>query len=84
MLVRIIIGLIGIVIGFFMVWKAEKFAEAIGPMQWAEKFFGGSRSSTGYQIIGIAIIILSFMIMTNMIGGLIMAILGPMFKGLNR
>ena len=84
MLVRIIIGLIGVVIGFFMTWKAEKFAEAIGPMEWAEKLFGGSRSSTGYKVIGIIVILVSFAVMTNMIGGIITAILGPMFRGLNR
>ena len=84
MLVRIIIGLIGVVIGFFMVWKAEKFVEAIGSMEWAEKFFGPNRSSAGYQAIGIVIILISFTIMTNMIGGIIMAILGPMFRGINQ
>ena len=82
MLVRIIMGLIGVVIGFFMVWKAEKFVEAIGPMEWAEKFFGGSRSSTGYQVIGIIIILISFAVMTNLIGGILNATLGRLFVGL--
>jgi hypothetical protein len=84
MLVRIIIGIIGIIIGFLIVWKAEKVVEAVGPMEWAEKFFGSGRSSTGYQMIGIIIIILAFIVMTNMIGGILTTIFGSTIKGLSK
>ncbi len=81
MLIRIIMGLIGVAIGFFMVWKSDKFVENVGSLEWAEKFFGPRRSSSGYKVIGIIIILLSFIVMTNMIGGLIMFALGPLFRG---
>ena len=71
MLVKILIGLICAVAGFLIVWKPEKMVEFIGEQQWAEKFFGYGRSSTGYQIIGIIIIIVGFLIMTGSIEGIL-------------
>ena len=80
MLVRIIAGLAIAVAGFFIVWKPGKMVEMIGEQQWAEKFFGYGRSSTGYQVIGIVAIIVGFLIMTGSIGGVLLWFFGPMVK----
>lgn len=63
--------------GFMMVWKPGKMVEFMGEQQWAEKFFGYGRSSTGYQVIGIVVIIVGFIVMTGSIGGIILWIFGP-------
>ncbi|MFA6421961.1 MAG: hypothetical protein WCV92_00985 [Candidatus Buchananbacteria bacterium] len=80
MLVQIIIGLICLVVGFFFVWKPEKMVEFIGEQQWAEKFFGYGRSSTGYQVIGIVIIFVGFVIMTGLGGGMLRFFFGPAIR----
>jgi len=64
-------GLIGVAIGVLLVWKSDKVVESVGPIEWAEKFFGPGRSSNGYQVVGIVIIFFSFAIMTNLIGGML-------------
>ncbi len=69
MIAQIIYGFIGIIIGFFMTWKSRWFYEMIGEQAWAEKIFGSGRSETAYKMIGIAIIIVSFLIMTGLIKG---------------
>ncbi len=66
-----------VVVGFLIVWKPGKMVEFMGEQQWAEKFFGYGRSSTGYQLIGIVAIIIGFLVMTNSVGGIIMWIFVP-------
>ncbi len=79
-MVKIIIGLIGVALGFLMVWKPRAFLEMIGEQAWAEKIFGYGHGTTAYQTIGIIIIFLSFMIMTGLIEGTVVWIFSPLFK----
>ncbi len=68
MFARILIGLLMVLVGFFMVKKPDKFFEFIGPIQFAEKMFmGGSKSF--YKILGIIIILIGFLVVTNLYAG---------------
>ena len=82
MLGRIIIGVIVIVVGFLMVWKAGKFAEAIGPQTWLEKVVGEGNTIGAYKLLGIIIIIVGCLVATNLIQGLLLWFFSPVFKGL--
>jgi hypothetical protein len=78
MLLQIIIGLIGVAVGAYIIWKPHLFLELIGEHAWMEKLFGPGHGTTGYQVIGLVIIVISFIIMTGMIEGLIGAIFSPL------
>lgn len=76
MLVRILIGFLIAVLGFSMVWKTEFFINTIGLIEWAELHLGGSRMF--YKLLGIVIILLGFLVITNLfdlvIGGFISSV----------
>ena len=83
MIARIIIGLIIVVVGAIITIKAEWFYQNFGAIPSADKFLGtqgGSRLA--YKLIGIIGVLIGFLIMTNLIGGIIIAIFGRMFGGL--
>ncbi|MBP6942946.1 MAG: hypothetical protein KBB55_02785 [Candidatus Buchananbacteria bacterium] len=81
-LLQILVGLIGVAVGVLMVWKPWKFLELIGEQAWMEKAFGAGHGTTGYQALGLIIIVISFIVMTGMIQGLIGAIFNPLLGGL--
>jgi len=71
------IGIICIGIGFLIMWKADWIMNNFGRIAWAEEKLGmegGTRLF--YKLIGLAIIILSFLIMM----GIVQSILGAIFK----
>ncbi|MBI2098850.1 hypothetical protein HYT45_00335 [Candidatus Uhrbacteria bacterium] len=79
---RIILGIIGIVVGFIIVWKSEWMLRAFGRVPWAEAhlgFEGGSRLF--YKLIGVLVIIIGAFAATNLLGGILNAILSPLFGG---
>lgn len=80
MVTRIIVGIIGIVIGSIMVIRSEWLLSFFGRINWAEIHLGSEGGTRVlYKLIGISAIIISLMIMTGMIEGLLMAIFGPLF-----
>ncbi|MBU0613203.1 hypothetical protein KKB10_04255 [Patescibacteria group bacterium] len=65
---RFIFGIIGIIIGSLMVIKTEWFLRFFGKIEWAEQHLGlDGGTSLFYKLLGIAAIILSFMLMTGML-----------------
>jgi len=80
MFLRIIIGLIGIAAGMILIMKSEWFLANFGRIDWAEIHLGtegGTRIF--YKLIGLAVILISILIMTGLIEGLLLAIFGPLF-----
>lgn len=75
MITRIIIGLIVVVVGFFMIWKTEAFYNFAGAIDWAEQHFSGGTKSF-LKLLGVVIIITGFFIMFN----LYIAILDAIFR----
>lgn len=80
---RIFLGLAAIVIGFMIVWKTEWLLGFFGRVNWAEKhlgYEGGTRLF--YKLIGVLVIIIGIFAATNLLGGIVLAIFKPLFRGL--
>ena len=75
MFLRIFVGIILCVVGFFMVKKPYAVLEFIGPINFAEwALSGGSRSF--FKLMGVVIILVGFLVITN----LHVAFFGSIFK----
>lgn len=80
MIARVIIGIIIAAIGFILVWKSEWFHQNFGRIQWAEEHMGSSGGSRlMYKLIGIAIIFIGFITVTNLHKQFLNATLGKLF-----
>ena len=80
MVTRIIVGIVGIVIGSIMVIKSEWLLSFFGRIDWAEIHLGGEGGTrVFYKLLGLLTILVSLMIMTGMIEGVLLAIFGPLF-----
>lgn len=79
---RIVWGFLIVVAGTLMVIYGEKIYETFGAVPFAEKYLGtegGSRLF--YKLLGVLGVIIGFMIMTNMIGGILLGIFGKILPG---
>lgn len=78
MLTRILLGMVITFVGFLFVWKTEAFYRMLGSVSWADRTFGGGGTRTFYKLLGLAIIIIGVMVMTNLfemiIGGFIQSL----------
>lgn len=71
---------IGIAIGALLMIKTEWLIQNFGRSAWAEEKLGTSGGTRlMYKLIGVAIILLSFLLMTGELGNIAFAILGPLF-----
>jgi len=76
------VGLIIVALGFLMVWKANAIVETFGHVTWAEKYLGADGGSRLFwKLLGLLGIILGFMYMFGLIGGVIQWIFSPLFRG---
>lgn len=66
MLGRILIGLLISALGFSMVWKTEFYMSILGEVDWAIKYLGGGGTRLFYKLLGTAIILIGFMVVTNL------------------
>lgn len=74
------LGLLGVGLGILLVVKTEWLIQNFGTSTWAETHMGTSGGTRlMYKLIGIIIIFLSFMAMTGLLGGFILAIFGGIF-----
>jgi len=79
---RFFIGLIIVVLGFLLVWKANPIVETFGHVPFAEKYLGADGGTRLFwKLIGILSIILGFMYMFGLIEGIIWTIFSPLFRG---
>ena len=76
---KYIIGILVIVVGAFMVIKTQWLVENFGHSAWAEEKLGGGGTRLMYKVLGIAIILLSLMGMTGMLGEVIVSVFGKLF-----
>jgi hypothetical protein len=80
---HIILGLLGVVVGTLFVMKSEWLLQNFGKVPWAEEHLGADGGSRlFYKLIGLAIIIIGFLGMIGLLGGLIIGIFGSLFRGL--
>ncbi len=63
-----------------MVWKTQIMLDTVGPIEWAEKNFGGGGSRLFYKLLGTLIIVIGFLVITNLfndiVGGGIQSLFG--------
>lgn len=80
----IIIGLIIILIGFLLIAKAEWFLNNFGRIGFFEQHLsteGGTR--LGYRLLGMLVIFIGMLVLTNLLGGLAAWMLGPYLRMYN-
>lgn len=68
---RIPLGLIVMVIGFYMVYKTEKFLEWFGAIPFAEDKFGPGGSRFFYKLLGTGTVFIGIFIATNVISDIL-------------
>lgn len=75
MLLRILLGIGIIVLGYMMAAKTQWFLDILGPVAWAEKHFVSEGSRLFYKLLGILIIVLGIIVVTDLydtiIGGFV-------------
>lgn len=63
-----------------MVWKTQFFLDAVGTIEWAERNLGGGGSRLFYKLLGIVIILIGFLVITNLfdmvVGGFVTSLFG--------
>ena len=75
---RIAAGILLVALGAVLVIKAEWFYQNFGEIGWAQAHLGSEGGSRlAYKLIGLALIIIGFLVMTGMIGGIVLAIFRP-------
>lgn len=73
-------GAIAVILGIACVIKSEWFYENFGSIGWAEEhlgYNGGTRLM--YKLIGIALILIGFLLLTNLFGGFVEGTIGRIF-----
>lgn len=79
---KIIFGILAIALGVVIVIKSDWFVENFGTIAWAEEHLGTSGGSRlMWKLIGLAFIIVSLMIMTNLLQMIVLGFFGPMLGG---
>ena len=77
---QFVIGLIALAVGVGVILKTEWIVQNFGTNSWAENKLGvngGSRLL--YKFIGLAIIFIGFLLVTNMFGGFLEGTIGRIF-----
>lgn len=79
---KYILGILGILIGCILIIKTDWFIRNFGTNAWAEQHLGTSGGTRlMYKLVGLAIIIISILAITGLLGGLILAIFSSLFGG---
>ncbi len=77
-----LVMLIGIAIGFVLIWKSEWILENFGRIDWAEIHLGTSGGTRMFwKLVGLAIILLSLLYFTGCVQGALTFIFVPGSRG---
>lgn len=77
-----IFGLLGVSVGALIVLKAEWIIQNFGSYGWADEHLGTSGGSRlFYKLIGLAIILFSFLSMAGLMDNILLGIFGRLFTG---
>jgi len=80
---RILLGLGIAGVGSFLVIQTKIFLDFFGHSEWADSKFGGGGTNLLYKTIGLLLVFIGFMVMTNLWGAFMEATVGSFF-GFNR
>ncbi len=76
---KLLIFIIGIGIGIACVIYNRKLVQSLGPISWAERTFGAGGSYLMWQLIGLAIIVLTLFYVTGIIERILGSIISSPF-----
>ncbi len=79
MLSRIIIGLVGVILGLAIIKYREAIQKITGPMEWGEKLFGPGGTFTFLVLIGSVAVILSILHIFGFLGSISSDLFGRFF-----
>ena len=75
---KYVVGIILIVIGFIIIWKSDWLMDNIGRIEWAEAHLGSDGGTRlFYKLIGVVIILLSFLLMSGRLGSGLKKVFNP-------
>ncbi|MEK9152002.1 MAG: hypothetical protein AAB692_01415 [Patescibacteria group bacterium] len=81
LLTRIFGGMAAVAFGILLVMKSEWMLQNFGTISWAEQHLGlNGGSRLFYKLIGIVVIMIGFMLATNLFGGFLQGTLGALFR----
>ena len=69
---RILVGLIGIPLGFLILLYRDKVKDWVGNISWAERYLGTGGTWTALVLIGVLTIVMSFMFMIGSLQNMIL------------
>lgn len=78
---RIVLSIIGIVVGIIYIKYSDTLTRATGSIGWAEDHLGGGGTYTLHKLIGLAIIVISIFSMTGSFQWLMSVTIGRLFPG---
>lgn len=76
--VRILIGLVVVVCGLFLTFKSEAILDFLGPIDLAEEKLGAGGTRLFYKLFGAFVVIVGFLVMTNLWNAFLGATLGSL------
>ena len=76
-MLALIIGLIITVAGFAVVYRPRYFLDFLGRQAWVEKIFAVNDQELAYKIIGMIIIFIGILVMSNLFYDLLGWLLSP-------
>jgi len=75
---RILLGIVIVIVGYLMAAKTHWFLDMLGPVEWAERHFVSGGSRFFYKLLGIAIILIGFIVIANLydiiVGGFVASV----------
>ncbi len=78
MITRILLGLGIILVGYLMCAKTNWWLDILGPVAWAERHFVSGGSRLFYKLLGIVVIVIGIIVLTNLydilIGGFVTSV----------
>jgi len=78
---HIILGLIMVIVGTAVVVKSEWLLNNFGRIGFFDQHLGAEGGSRlGYKLIGVAVIFIGILVMTNLIGGFLGWIFSPLLR----
>ena len=66
MIMRILLGIAIIVVGYLMCLRTNWFYDILGPVDWAERAFVSGGSRFFYKLLGVAVIIVGIIVLTDL------------------
>jgi len=67
--IRILVGVIGIPVGYYLLRYKDRVVMTVGKMEWAERYLGSGGTYNAWVLIGMAVIIGSGMYLFGVFPG---------------